>query len=458
MVLGRGSKLDPCQFQNLNSLPENLFLAKYIVEDVKTIHEDSVLVIENTNIKKIIKKSQLKPAELEKIEDLGEVILMPGLTNAHSHVALNSVKGLGYGKASALYDVMWGVEPSLDEISVYKLSLLGIIDAVRSGTTSINDHYFFADSVAKAASQIGVRGFLGHTVMTEYGPWTGQEEIKKAKKFIDDWKSSKIIHPVIAPHETSTVSPKVLVELHEFATDSDIPMHIHLAQTIKEMDYIKEKYKTSPIKHAASLGILDKRVIAAHCKVVESGDLEILAESDCFPILCPTTHGLSGKPMDTNFLTENNVEWGIGTDCSGGNDDYDMLEEMRAAILINNTHSRGNLITPKKVFDISTRLNITRLSLNKMNGTLTKGQPADFISVKINNSRMQPLHDVVNNLVMCASSREVKDVFINGKEVLRNDEIVAIDEEKAVFEGTVAINKIFKDAGFSGRIKSGEFA
>jgi len=182
LVLGRGSKLDPCQFQNLNSLPENLFLAKYIVEDVKTIHEDSVLVIENTNIKKIIKKSQLKPAELEKIEDLGEVILMPGLTNAHSHVALNSVKGLGYGKASALYDVMWGVEPSLDEISVYKLSLLGIIDAVRSGTTSINDHYFFADSVAKAASQIGVRGFLGHTVMTEYGPWTGQEEIKKAKK------------------------------------------------------------------------------------------------------------------------------------------------------------------------------------------------------------------------------------------------------------------------------------
>jgi len=131
---------------------------------------------------------------------------------------------------------------------------------------------------------------------------------------------------------------------------------------------------------------------------------------------------------------------------------------MRAAILINNTHSKGNLITPKKVFDISTRLNITRLSLNKMNGTLTKGQPADFISVKINNSRMQPLHDVVNNLVMCASSREVKDVFINGKEVLRNDEIVAIDEEKAVFEGTVAINKIFKDAGFSGRIKSGEFA
>ena len=85
----------------------------------------------------------MTPLELQEIEDLGEVVLMPGLTNAHSHVALNSVKGLGYGEASALYDVMWGVEPSLDESSVYKLSLLGMVDAIRSGTTSINDNYFF---------------------------------------------------------------------------------------------------------------------------------------------------------------------------------------------------------------------------------------------------------------------------------------------------------------------------
>ena len=89
-----------------------------------------------------------------------EVIISPGFTNAHSHVALNSVKGLGYGTASALYDVMWGVEPALDESSVYKLSLLGMVDAIRSGTTSINDHYFFANSVAKAASKIGIRGFI----------------------------------------------------------------------------------------------------------------------------------------------------------------------------------------------------------------------------------------------------------------------------------------------------------
>lgn len=438
-------------------MPEKYYKAKHIVENVQRIHNDSVLIVEDQSIKKISKISDLTPDELEKIVDMGEVVIMPGLTNAHSHVALNSVKGLGYGEASALYDVMWGIEPSLDENSVYKLSLFGMVDAIRSGTTSINDHYFFADSVAKAATDIGLRGFIGHTVMTEYGPWTGTKEINKAKKFVSDWKNSSTIHPVIAPHETSTVSPEVLIDLHQYAKDSKVPIHIHLAQTKKEMDYIKEKYNTSPVKHAFNLGILDNDVIAAHCKVVESGDLEILSESKCFPIFCPTTHGLSGKPMDTNFLTENKTEWGIGTDCSGGNDDYDMLEEMRAAILINNTHSTGNLITPKEIFDISTRLNISRLSLNNMKGTLEEGQPADFISLKINNSRMQPMHDVINNIVMCASSREVNDVIINGREILRNDKLVTLDETQIISEGVATVTRIFNQAGFTDRVKSGEF-
>ncbi|MDA9645559.1 amidohydrolase family protein [Candidatus Actinomarina] len=457
MELDKDLRLDESQFQRINSLVQTRYIAKYVVQDVNTVHQDAALVVEDSLIKKIQKKSELSSDELRNTIDLGEVIISPGLTNAHSHVALNSVKGLGYGKASALYDVMWGVEPALDESSVYKLSLLGMVDAIRSGTTSINDHYFFANSVAKAASEIGIRGFIGHTVMTEYGPWVGKEEINKAKEFIIDWQESSIVHPIIAPHETSTVSPEILVELYEYAHEYSTAIHIHLAQTQKEMDFIKEKFETSPIKHASNLGILDKNVIAAHCKVVEEGDLEILSESSCFPIFCPTTHGLSGKPMNTNFLTKNKTEWGIGTDCSGGNDDYDMLEEMRAAILINNTHSDGNLITPKEIFDISTRLNISRISLNSLKGTLSEGQPADFISIDINNSRMQPLHDIINNIVMCASSKEIKDVFVNGNAVLRNDELVNIDEEKLIYEGKKTVDRIFNETGFTKRIQSGDF-
>ena len=103
-----------------------------------------------------------------------------------------------------------------------------MVDAIRSGTTSINDHYFFANSVAKAASKIGIRGFIGHTVMTEYGPWVGKEEINKAKEFIIDWQESSIVHPIIAPHETSTVSPEILVELYNFAKELNYKINFFL--------------------------------------------------------------------------------------------------------------------------------------------------------------------------------------------------------------------------------------
>ena len=178
------------------------FSAKYIVEDSTNLHKDSVLIVQGDLIKDIVHIESLPEKKPANFNELGEVIISPGFTNAHSHVALNSVKGLGYGNASALYDVMWGIEPALDDDLVYKLSLLGMMDAISSGTTSINDHYFFADSVAKACETIGIRGFIGHTIMTEYGPWTGNEQISLAKSFNNNWKNSRTVHPIVAPHET----------------------------------------------------------------------------------------------------------------------------------------------------------------------------------------------------------------------------------------------------------------
>ena len=434
------------------------YSAKYIVENSKTIHKNSVLIINEGFVVDIISLETFAEKKSKNFTELGDVIISPGFTNAHSHVALNSVKGLGYGNASALYDVMWGIEPALDEELVYKLSLLGMMDAISSGTTSINDHYFFAESVARACETIGIRGFIGHTIMTEYGPWTGEEQITLAKSFNKNWANSKTVHPVVAPHETSTVSPKVLKELNSYARENNLLTHIHLAQTQKEMDFIRANYNTSPIKHAYNLQILNEQVIAAHCNVVEDGDLDLLAESGAFPIFCPTTHGIGGKPMNTNYLSKLNVDWGIGTDCSGGNDDYDMFEEMRTALVLNNSVAQDNFIKPKDIFRKASEENISRISGGVFSGTLSKNQKADFITVSINTPRMQPLHDVINNIVMCASSKEVKDVYIEGECIVKDSKFQNIDEEIILEEGINAINTLFTKTGFDKKILDGDFS
>ncbi len=352
---------------------------------------------------------------------------------------------------------MWGVEPSLTGDYVFKISLLGMMDALKSGTTSINDHYFFADNVAQAALHIGIRGFIGHTIMTEYGPWVGSEQIDYAKNFIDKWENTETIHPILAPHETSTVDPKTLIELSEYAKEKNLTTHMHLSQTQKEMDYIKSKYNKSPIEHAFSLGILDKSVIAAHCNVVDENDLEILAKTGAFPVFCPTTHGLGGKVLDTYKLNQLGLNWGIGSDCSGGNDDYDMLEEMRATLILHNSKNQNNKITPKDVYQIATSMNINRITQGKQSGTLENGQNADFIVIDCLNSKMQPLHDVVNNIVTCASNNEVTDVFVNGKEVIKNSKFMNVDENELIEDAILTINELMSKAGFKEKIENGEF-
>ena len=458
MVLDKGLELDLSLFQKVNLNNIQYFSAKYIVENSKKIHTDSVLVTNDDLVIDIISLETINEKKSENFNELGDVIISPGFTNAHSHVALNSVKGLGYGNASALYDVMWGIEPALDEEIVYKLSLLGMMDAISSGTTTINDHYFFAESVARACETIGIRGFIGHTIMTEYGPWTGEEQITLAKSFNQNWLNSKTVHPVVAPHETSTVSPKVLKELNSYARENNLPTHIHLAQTQKEMDFIKTNYNTSPIKHAYNLEILNEQVIAAHCNVVEDGDLELLAESGAFPIFCPTTHGIGGKPMNTNYLSKLNVDWGIGTDCSGGNDDYDMLEEMRTALVLNNSVAQDDFIKPKDIFKKASEVNITRISGGVFSGTLSKNQKADFITISINTPKMQPLHDVINNIVMCASSKEVKDVYVDGDCIVKDSKFQLIDEKSILEDAMKALDILFSKTGFDKKIINGDFS
>ena len=437
---------------------EKIYKAKFIVKDSKNILKDSCLIINGNIIGGTLDFNDLSEDQKKKLHDLGDVIVAPGLVNAHSHVALNSVKGLGYGRANALYDIMWGIEPSLEFDDVYKLSQLGILDALKSGTTSINDHYFFSEAVVTACQDTGIRGFIGHTVMTEDGPWVGEKEIYHAKELINNRNSySDIIHPIIAPHATDTVDPKTLIELKEFADLNNVPIHIHLSQTQREFDFTKKNFGRSPIKHAKKIGLLDENLIAAHCNVIEEGDLEILAESNVYPIFCPTTHGVGGKLLDTNKLSSLNSQWGIGTDCPGGNDDFDMLEEMRMALVLNNSAGGETTVSPKEIFNTATSENIIRLTKNQYTGTLNKGELADFIAIDINNERMQPLFDVVNNLVMSATSSQVRYVFINGEEIIGNFNFSKIDSEKILNEGIEIIDKLFNKSGFKQKIEDGEF-
>ena len=157
-------------------------------------------------------------------------------------------------------------------------------------------------------------------------------------------------------------------------------------------------------------------------------------------------------------MLSNNANWGIGTDCSGGNDDYDMIEETRTALLLNNSKGLETKLTPKNVFEIATKQNFEKLTLQNDIYNMESGSYADFITINLDSEKIQPIHDLINNIVLSSSSKEVKDVVINGKEVIRNYEFIDLDKEKIIYEANQVLDKLLIKSNFKERIEKGEFS
>jgi len=135
-----------------------------------------------------------------------------------------------------------------------------------------------------------------------------------------------------------------------------------------------------------------------------------------------------------------------------------MIEETRTALLLNNSKGLETKTTPKDVFDIATKQNFERLTLQNNIYNMENGSYADFITINLDSEKIQPIHDLINNIVLSSSSKEVKDVVVNGKEVIRNYEFIDLDKEKIIFEANQVLEKLLIKSNFKERIEKGEFS
>ena len=174
------------------------------------------------------------------LDGCGKVVL-PGLINCHTHLSMSVQKGITLAVPDGLYRIVWPVEKSLTPEDCYVGALAGAAEALKSGTTCAIDHYFHMEEVAKATTQLGLRGVLGHTIMSRLGPIVGEQELEEAIDFVRRWKGRHpLVIPWLAPHATDTVKREWLVKLRQIATDEGVGLHLHVAQSLKERQYVKE--------------------------------------------------------------------------------------------------------------------------------------------------------------------------------------------------------------------------
>jgi 5-methylthioadenosine/S-adenosylhomocysteine deaminase len=371
--------------------------------------------------------------EIDVIDGRGKVVL-PGLINTHTHIAMSLQKGVTQAVPEGLYRVMWPVEKALTAEDIYDGALIGGAEALLNGCTSVVDHYFQMEQIAAATTQLGLRGFLGHTIMSRLGPFTGEHEKREGIDFVTRWKGKHaMVTPMLAPHASDTVSTEWLKELRQEADLHQIRLHLHLAQSSREKEYINEHFGMGCVEYLADIGFLQPDVLAAHCIFIEDREVGIFAQTGAHPIYCPMAHSLSGNPMRTWEMLQTGAQALIATDCVCNNNVMDLLGELRIAGAAQRQLTGDRTAMPSmKILEMVTVDAAASIGMAGQLGALIPGYLADLTVVNMHGLHAVPNYSVVDNIIYTCTGRDVEMVVVNGEVVVRAGRLLTADEDALI--------------------------
>lgn len=395
------------------------------------------IAVENSLIKEIGSSLSDKYREYELIDGRG-TLTMPGFINSHTHAAMTMLRG--YADDMPLMEWLsqkiWPREAHLKEDDIYWGTKLSILEMIKSGTTTFADMYFYMDHVARAVQESGIRAVLARG-MVGVGD-KAQFAIDDSTAFIKKWnnKAEGRISCLLGPHAPYTCPPEYLKDVMALADELGVGLHIHLAETETEVNDMVRDYGKRPIEMMESIGLFAERhVLAAHCVHITDEEIKTLARYNVGVAHNPESNmKLASGIAPVNKLLKAGVKVGLGTDGAASNNNLDMLEEMRSCALLHKVANMDSTVLPAyTVLQMSTKNGADAVGL-KETGSLIPGYKADIIMFDLNKPHLTPLHDPIANIVYAAQSSDVKNVIIDGKLIMKDREVLTMDEEKVIYE------------------------
>ena len=365
-------------------------------------------------------------------------VALPGLINAHTHLAMTLFRGFADDMPLKpwLEEKIWPTELKLTEEDVYWGTRLGALELLRGGATCFNDMYHYYETATQAAIDGGIRA-CPSGVLLGFLPDAG-EVLEKALDFTARMKANgqSRIHPMLGPHAPYTCPDKLLMQVVEGAKAQDIPIHIHVAETEHELAESIEKHGVSPVRHLDDVGLFDCHVAAAHCVWLAEGDVELLAERQVGIAHCPGSNMKLGNGFaPIAELLEHGAVIGLGTDGAASNNNLDLFEEMLLAATVHKGHTGDpTMVKAHEVLAMGTREGAKSLGIGNIAGTLEAGKRADIALVDFRGPHLRPLHNVVSHLVYSAGAADVKMTVVDGAIVMRDGEFPGQDVEEVYRE------------------------
>jgi len=408
-------------------------------------YDPGAIAILGNSILAVGKEKDILAAYTSKdLMDCDGKVLMPGLVNAHTHVPMNLLRGLADDLRLDVWlmGYMMPVEREFVSPEFVRLGTqLACAEMIRSGVTTFADMYYFEEDIAKATAEIGMRALCAQSVMKFPTPDAQfyEQGLEMSRDFIKRWKDHDLIIPSVAPHAPYTCPPEILKAASALAVEFDVPLHTHISETSLEVENMRKEQGMPVVPYVKKQNLFEAKVLAAHCVYVDEGEMRTMQHLGVGVAHNPSSNlKLASGVAPIKSMLEIGLNVGIGTDGAASNNDLDMFEEIRLASFLQKGVSGDPTTLPaRESLLMGTRLGAQAMHIGHLTGSLETGKRADLILVDLT-----PLHNnpqfkhnplgVYAQLVYAAKAADVSDVMVNGKWLMRQRNLLNLDEKEII--------------------------
>ncbi|WP_317930475.1 amidohydrolase [Halioxenophilus sp. WMMB6] len=412
----------------------------YTIDPAFSVIADGTIVFDESGILALGPSATTpSPEAAEVIDGRGRLAVLPGFIDVHSHSSLLK----GFTENAQLMD--WLPEyqrehQTLTEADAYHACLISYLEAVKGGTTTVMDMYRFLPQGAKAAQQLGLRVHLV--------PYAADNP---SKPFFETLESSiALIEHCQAHYDPAMVTPWLGLEhitycsqamfrqVRELADHYGVNIHSHTSEQQEEVAAVQALFGDRPVALFNDWGILKPGSVLAHCVWLDQREIEILAHTGTGVAHCPISNmKLASGPAPLAKLRDAGITIGLGSDGAICNNSLSMFENMKTGSLLQKvTHLDATAVSAEQALRMATIDGARLLGVEQRVGSLELGKQADLFTLDLWQPHLLPIaefdgHDpVLWNLVFAAQAADVQSVWVAGRPVMQQRELVTVNQDE----------------------------
>ncbi|QGG58651.1 amidohydrolase family protein [Paenibacillus sp. B01] len=394
----------------------------------------------------------------ERIIDAGGMAVIPGLVNGHTHLFQTFLRGVSdeFRLSDWLRQVIWPGSLAMEEEDFYLAAMIGCIENLKSGATTIMDHHYIhtfegnTDGVLQAMRESGIRGYLARGgVDLSYEERLREEEediFRRTEEALERWdgEAGGRLRIAMGPLNLYGCSRQFLERAGRFSRERGLIAHIHVAETSSQIENTLERFGLRNLELVEASGLLGPSTQVVHGIWLSDRELELIRDAGASVIHCPVSNlYLASGVARVPDMLEAGINVALGTDGPGSNNCQDNLEVLKfTACLHKLDRMDSTVLPPMQVLELGTRGGAKALGREHDLGKLAPGMKADIVIVDLQKAHIAPVHRISSALVYNANGNDVHTVLVDGRVVVSGGRCTLVDEAEVIRRAQSRVDRL----------------